>query len=134
MTEKSVNGLDELLAKLGEMESLVTQKRIVARAVRAGAEPIRARAEELAPDDPTTPGSRIKEGMMITVTEQTATEAIGKIGPARFAFFGTFQEFGTAHLAAQPFLQPAFDEKQDEALKIMGEMLAEEIESAARKR
>ncbi len=128
-----VEGLRELLTKL-EALPLTVGKLLIARAVKAGAEPIRARAEQLAPDDPTTPGSRIKEGMMITVTEQSATEAIGKIGPSRKGFFGQFAEFGTIHQAADPFLRPAFDEEQAEALKIMGESLAAGIEKELAKR
>lgn len=123
---EAVEGMQELLAKLGTLDSLVMQKKIVARAVRAGAEPIRARAEELAPVLTGT----LRESMMITVAEQTATEAIGKIGPARKGFYGTFEEFGTAYIAADPFLRPAFDEERDAALKIIGETLASEFEKA----
>lgn len=127
-----IQGLDHLLAQLGEVNSLVQQKKILVKALREGAEPIRARAEELAPDDPTTPGSRIKESMMISVQEQTATGAVAKIGPSRKGFMGQFHEFGTMFLSADPFLRPAFDEKIGEAVKIIGETLAEGIEGAAR--
>lgn len=122
-----IEGLDELLGKMDGLP-LVLQKNLIARSLRKGAEPIRAGAEQLAPDDPTTPGSRIKEGMMITVSDQTAEGATAKIGPSRKAFFGQFEEFGTSHQAAEPFLRPAFDEKQEEAIRLVGEDLAEGIE------
>jgi HK97 gp10 family phage protein len=126
--DEGVIGIQELLGKLSHIESTVLQRRIVARAVRAGCEPIRERAEELAP----MLTGRLKESIMTTVTEQSATEAIGKIGPARFGFYGTFEEFGTARQSADPFLRPAYDEKIDEAQRIMGEVLADEIEKAAK--
>ena len=120
----AIIGMDALLDRLAGVESLVTQKRIIARAIRAGAEPIRARAEELAPIETGV----LRESMTINVTEQSATEAIGKIGPARRGFYGTFDEFGTAHQAAQPFLRPAYDERLAEAVGIISETLANEIE------
>ena len=121
-----VHGLDELMKKLDQLPSLVSAKNAIARALRKGAEPIRVRAEELAPRDE----DQLAESMMITVTEQSATGAIAKIGPSRKGFHGHFQEFGTADHAAQPFLRPAFDEQQEEALRIVGENLAAEIERA----
>lgn len=130
---EDVVGLDELLKKMDNLP-LVLQKTLIVRSLRKGAEPIRARAEELAPDDPTTPGSRIKEGMMVTVTDQTADGAIAKIGPSRKAFFGQFEEYGTSRQAAEPFLRPAFDEQQDEAIRVLGEDLAEGIEREMSKR
>jgi HK97 gp10 family phage protein len=129
---EDVQGLQGLLSKLGDLESLVAQKRIVARAVRSGCVPIQERAQELAPDDPTTAGSQIKENITSAVTEQTATSAIGKIGPSRKGFVGQFAEYGTAHQSAEPFMRPAWDEKIGEALQIMGETLAEEIKTAVR--
>lgn len=134
MAEESIQGLQYLLKKLDGLGSLVTSKNVIVRSLRAGAEPIRARAEQLAPDDPTTPGSRIKEGMMITVSDQTATGAVAKIGPARTAFFAKFHELGSSHQSARPFLRPAFDEKQDEALQLVGEELAEQIKKEMARR
>jgi HK97 gp10 family phage protein len=128
---EEVIGLDDLLKQLNDVASLVASKKIIVKALREGAEPIRERAEQLAPDDPTTPGSRIKESMMVSVVEQTGTGAIAKIGPSRKGFVGSFQEFGTMHHSAQPFLRPAFDEKKDEAVKIMSDVLAEGIEKEA---
>lgn len=132
---EDVQGLQQLVNNLGDLPlALGTQKNLIVRALRAGAEPIRARAEELAPDDPTTPGSRIKEGMMITVSDQTADGAIAMVGPSRKGFVGQFAEFGTGRQAADPFLRPAFDEQQEEALGIVGEILAQGIEKELAKR
>lgn len=82
-----IEGLDDLMKKLERLPSLVTAKRAIAKALRQGAEPIRARAEDLAPDDPATAGG-LKERMMISVREQTATGAVALIGPSRKGFYG----------------------------------------------
>jgi len=114
-----------LLEKLSGLSSMVTQKRVVAKAVRAGCEPIRARAEQLAPIDTGT----LRESMMFTVTEQSATEAIGKIGPSRKGFYAHIPEFGLAHNPAQPFLRPAFDEKIEEAKSLISAVIVEAVEA-----
>lgn len=131
---EDVQGLQELLKKLDDLDSLVTSKKLIVRALREGAEPIRLRAQELAPDDPTTPGSRVKEAMVTVVTEQTGTGAIALIGPARKAFFGQFAEFGTAHQSAEPFLRPAYDEQLATAVQIIGDSLNEGIVKEMAKR
>lgn len=94
------------------------------------AEPIRSRAEELAPveagkpdlrdnilakavsdkeiADPEAMGKRLRED----------TESVVAVGPAKDSFYGFFQEYGTAKHGAQPFMRPAFDEKGPQALTI----------------
>lgn len=124
-----IEGLQGLMDKLDELPRVMARKLIV-DALRAGAEPIQERAAELAPDDPETPGSRIKESMMTSVVDQTAIGATAKIGPSRKGFVGQFAEFGTAHQSAEPFLRPAFDANVDEATRIIGETLAAGIEEA----
>lgn len=53
------------------------------------------------------------------------------VGPDYRQFHGTLQEFGTSHSKAQPFMRPAWDEKQDEALGIIKRDLGSEIMKAA---
>src|SRR3990167_5019859 len=114
----NVEGLDELLKSMDSL-ALSVQKNLIVRALRKGAEPIRARAEELAPRDE----GQLAESMMITVSDQTATGATAKIGPSRTGFYGHIPEFGLANNPAQPFLRPAADEKMDEAVRLVGETL-----------
>ena len=131
---EDIHGLSQLVNNLNDLPlALGTQKNLIVRALRAGAEPIRARAAEMAPDDPTTPWSRIKENMMITVSDQTANGAVAKIGPSRKGFVGQFSEWGTSRQSAKPFLKPAYDEKLDEAVRIIGETLADGIEKEMKK-
>ena len=126
--DEDIHGLQELLKSMDELP-LSLQKTLIVRALRKGAEPIRARAEELAPIDT----GKLKELMMITIADQSASSATAKIGPARKTFYGGFQEFGTIYDKAQPFLRPAFDEQQEEALRLIGEDLAAGIEREMKK-
>ena len=51
-----------------------------------------------------------------------------KVGPTRAAFYAIFLEFGTAFMAAQPFLRPAYEEHKDEVVGIFARVLQEAIE------
>lgn len=124
----TIQGLDELLRKLSNIESLVEQKKIVARSVRAGAEIVQAAAKAAAPRGKT---GNLAESISISVTEQTASHAFGLIGPSRRGFYGLFLELGTAHIVARPFLQPAFDSVADEAYQAIADVLRDEIEAEA---
>jgi len=122
--DETIQGLQALMATLGNLPSALDQKQILAKALRVGAEPIRARAAELAPLGET---GKLREEMMISVQQQVASSAVAKIGPARLEFYGQFSEFGDSRQSAHPFLRPALDEKQEEALRIVGEELAAAI-------
>ena len=128
---EEVVGLQDLLKKLEDLPSLVSAKNAIARSLRKGAEPIRVEAGRMAPRSDEAP--HLADTMVIQVSEQTADGAVAKIGPSKKGFYGTFQEFGTINHSAQPFLRPAFDARQSEALKIVGEVLAAEIEKAMKK-
>src|SRR5262245_52163753 len=117
--------MEALLSRLGEIESLVTQKKILSKALREGSILIQEEAEHRAPVET----GRLAASMMTTITEATATEAIAKIGPSRKGFYGSFNELGTAHQPAKPFLRPAYDAKIDEALAVIGYFLAKGIEN-----
>lgn len=49
----------------------------------------------------------------------------------RDAYYWRFVEFGTAHMAARPFLRPAFAQKKSEAVGTIREVLAEQISAEA---
>jgi HK97 gp10 family phage protein len=48
------------------------------------------------------------------------------------AFYGRFVEFGTAKMAAKPFLRPAFDAAQPRAISAVNAVLAAELKKAKR--
>jgi HK97 gp10 family phage protein len=125
--------MTELFERLGDLDSLVTQKRLLARSLRKGAEPMRLRMQELAPIDPEHDEHILKEEMTTSVQEQLSTQAYARIGPSRKGFYGLFEEFGTIRQAAAPFIRPAWDEKIDEVLDLLKSTLWSEIEKAAKK-
>lgn len=120
-----IEGLDELLKKLDQLP-LTAAKLYVARALRKGAEPVRVEAGSRAPrgDDP----PHLADTMITVVSEQTATGATARVGPSKKGFYGLFQEIGTSHHRAQPFLLPAYYARVDEAVEIIGKEIGDSIE------
>jgi HK97 gp10 family phage protein len=122
----------EALAKtLNSLPDAYSRKVILA-ALKEGGEPIRAMAAQLAPLGET---ENLSENMTISVTNQLGSTAGGRwrardetehavaVGPSKHEFYGLFQEYGTVHHGAQPFLRPAFDAQGQTALTIIGDAL-----------
>lgn len=111
-----------------------TERRIALSALRKGAEPMRERADELAPRDWGDLASHI---VVNTVRKEREQEATVAVGPAVSVFYGAFQElaaeYGGVHHAAQPFLRPAFDEKAPEAIGIVREEIWKSIARRAKR-
>lgn len=130
MAEFSIAGMPEFLNALQKLD-YTKQKKVLMKAVKEGAEPIRIRAGELAPRGDT---GNLAESQMITAAGSGSdiNEVSVKIGPALDAFYGLFQEKGTQFAPAQSFLGPAFEEKLGEAQQTIGEVLWNEIMKAAR--
>lgn len=127
-----LKGMDELLRVLENVATLVERKTGIARALRAGGKVAAERMRQLAPDDPDTAGSRVKDSIKVEVAEQSATGAIAYVGPDTKGFVAIFAELGTIHQPARPFIRPAGDEKEDEVARAVGEVLAAEIEALTR--
>lgn len=89
-------------------------KDINANAALAGAEVIREQASLNAPHGETGNLARLE---ITKAVVKKADRAIVKIGPSREAYYGTFVELGTVHMAPQPFLGPALEEKSQEAVQ-----------------
>lgn len=130
--DEFIIGLEPFLEDLEELPLLI-QRRLVVKALRAASESMQERMSELAPDDPTTPGSQIRENIGINVTEATATGAASYIGPTRAGFIAGFHELGTAFMMERPFIGPAFEETIEEAIELVSEILGEGIEKALKK-
>lgn len=56
------------------------------------------------------------------------------VGPDAKHFYGTFQEFGTVHMASQPFMRPAWDEGKGAVLDGIKDDIWKEIEAAVKRR
>ncbi len=128
--EFSIAGMREFLDALNELD-YTKQKKVLQKAVREGAEPIRVEAGNRAPVGET---GNLRQSQMITAAGQGATidEVSVKIGPELDAFYGLFQEIGTAFAPAQQFLLPAFNDKLSESQELIGQILWNEIQKATR--
>lgn len=137
------SGGPELAAQLRKLSEAVRKKALL-KILRVAAEPIRGRASELAPIDPST-DLDLKDWIVISATTHLGGEAGGAwqaasadefqaavaIGPASKVFYGLYLEFGTVHAPhAKPFLRPAFDYGTDRTLSILRDGLWDLLDDA----
>lgn len=59
--------------------------------------------------------------------------SVGKNKVNLDGYYGLFVEFGTAKMAARPFVRPAFEKKKDAALDIIGKRIAARIKRFEKK-
>lgn len=100
---------------------------VILEGLKAAGEPMRARMAQLAPREPGAPDLAENIGMsQVKKFEGVAThedEVALAIGPTKGFFYGYFQEFGTVHHSAQPFMRPSFDSEHQKALAKIGQEL-----------
>lgn len=124
----SISGGEELAQRLIAL-SLAVSRRILIAALKEAAEPIRARAEMLAPVS-SRGGPHLNDNVMIQQVSRVGSVQGGAwvrndiepwvaVGPAKPFFYGIFQEYGTKFQSAQPFMRPAFQSGGAEALAIL---------------
>lgn len=126
--------------------------RIAKEALEEEAEPIRALAEKLAPDDPKTAGNlkqsiKFKTGRRrdtvttrigIDTTQDPPTDKPRKSGQGTYRDPGVpgnavIQEFGTTDMAPNPFMRPAWDARKSGLIERIGAALARRYDAAAKK-
>ena len=93
-------------AKTLEALPFAKQRGVLTKMLKKAAEPIRERMEVLAPREPGKPDladniviqsvSKIDDGTEMEARSLDDSEAAVAIGPSKDAFYGSFQEFGTA--------------------------------------
>ncbi len=122
---ETIRGLEEFESKLSSL-ALDIQRKYLMDATKAGAEPIRQEASQEAPR---LTGHLSDREIVVGVPSQSnAYEATVRIGPAMDAFYGVFDEKGTAHMVAQPFLEPAAENKYEEAVQRVADVLRGRVE------
>lgn len=119
----------ELAARLRLLAESV-RRRALMKVLRPAAEPIRGRASELAPIDPTTELD-LKDWIVISAARKIGSVAGGAwdradeyqaavaIGPASKVFYGLFLEYGTVKMGPRSFMRPAFDYGAERTLSIL---------------
>ncbi len=118
-----LTGFEELLDSLGQIESRVERKEILAGAMRHALQPLFDRFGELAPDDPLTPGNRIQLYERKSVVDQTSSSVLGKVGDTPKGFVGYLHQWGTKYMGAHPFATQAWEDTEGEVVSILGDRL-----------
>lgn len=127
------NGLDSILKNL-QLVRESTQKKIVKKALRKGAVPIRDQAKQNARniDDPETKEKiwrniRIQQKKKLPKGEFGVGVGVagggksGGKGPGLDTYYWWFKEFGTSTVAADPFMRTAFESKKAESEQIVAQ-------------
>lgn len=128
-----VEGLADLDRALGEL-TLGQAKGVLRRIGRRALEPFDTAWREKAPRDDGHlaesggVGSKLSRSQRRAHDRQSTVEIFAGPGPHPSA---VQQEFGNENHAAQPFVRPAWDETQDQALDIVAQDLGEEITKTA---
>ena len=137
MAQRYISGLEGIQENLNALE-VKMQKKLVRHALRAAAKPIQAEARQQAKqfDRPDTPDPVWKQiatrAMKKRQVKRHGADLGVKIGvkaskpgePFRYAFY---LEHGTSEMAAQPFLRPAADTQQSEAIQAFAKDLKQGI-------
>jgi HK97 gp10 family phage protein len=123
--EMKFEGGAEIAAAFAEYSRRWQTKTMTAALVAAG-EPMRAAAARYAPRG--EPSGPTLAEMIILPLRRFGTHMAGvAIGPKKEAYYGFFQEYGTVHHAAHPFMRPAFDSQQAATLAILSQVLWMEL-------
>jgi HK97 gp10 family phage protein len=138
---KNLTGFKELAAALKELGPRVGRKHLRG-SVAKGATIVRTEARNLAPVDTGEMRKDIqvkRERSPDNVASYSVFVRSGKksrlAGRARNvdrdSFYWKFVEFGTAKMAARPFMRPAFEAKKEEAVDAIGAELDKRIQAEA---
>jgi HK97 gp10 family phage protein len=150
--------LDEALAELPK----ATARNVLKRTLVKAGEPIAQKARDLVPvasgdlKDSIAVSAKIKNKVGNAEFAEAMRQGLGKgaavqalrdarrganasfaemyVGPAvPQGFYGHLVEFGTSHMAAEPFMRPAWDAEQRTALDIIRSELGSQIIAAAKR-
>lgn len=117
-----IEGLDELENQFDRLAD-TSKRKVMMKALNAGAAPIKKEAKANAPVDKGVLKSQIRSKQM----KYTEKPAVGIYVSGR-AFYWYFIENGTSKMAAAPFLRPAVDSKHEEAVDKFKEKWKAEID------
>jgi HK97 gp10 family phage protein len=101
----------ELARNLDALSTRLSRQ-IQRQALKEAGEPIRQMMAQRAPIEPGAPD--LAANIVISTARPKgwgSTVVAIAIGPAKDFFYGFFQEYGTVHHRAQPFVRPAYDQQ-----------------------
>jgi HK97 gp10 family phage protein len=118
-----IEGLRELLEQFRALDRTM-QRATLIKAARAGGEIVREAAERKAPRMTGNLAGSLK--VRAVASESDIHQGTVDVFPGEF--YGGFQERGTKHHKAQPFLAPAFDENEERISEAIAQVIAEAID------
>jgi HK97 gp10 family phage protein len=118
----TLEGAEELDRALRQVSGRATGLTL-ARAADAGARVIAEEAKRLAPRD----SGDLAEGITVQPGRLQQGRAQINVGPGKDEWYGALQELGTKHMAANPFLRPAIEGKQAEAVEAVLDVLRDAL-------
>src|SRR5262245_36449322 len=134
-----LEGLSDLLDALAELPK-ATSTNVLKRALLNAAEPIQQTAQALTAPHARPPKKRLYTSITVSTKltdrqrrskkKESKVEVYVGAGPVREAIF---EEFGTSHSGAHPFMRPAWDMNKQPALFSVSNELADEIEKARKR-
>lgn len=129
-----IKGLKELTKQLKKLPKDLQRKELRAAAL-AGAGQVRDEARKMAP----VKTGRVKEDIRARYKpRQGPADMIYMVGVVdrkkHTAYWWRFNEFGTKHQPARPFMRPAFDMVQNRIIRIFKERLKKGIDRYNRKK
>lgn len=131
-----VSGLKELGANLKEFP-LKLEKKWLRKALKEGADIPKTEMERRARRQPRGPShpdvGHLADNIVITSRLSEKKGAVVRVGPSKDAWWGGFQEFGTPHVPADPFMRPALDSNEATIIAIVAAILKGGVTIEAKK-
>ncbi|MDC7762475.1 HK97 gp10 family phage protein [Priestia aryabhattai] len=115
-------GLAEFQAKLRKLASIEQNEAIAEKALRTGAEILRAEIERRAPRS-TYKGKHLADHVIIS----NIVNGKIKVGFHKDFFYARFLEWGTSKMPAQPFIEPAFNAVKGRVINAMVKVYRREL-------
>lgn len=115
-------GLAEFQAKLKKLVSSEKNEAIAERALRAGAEILRAEIERRAPRS-THKGKHLADHVIVS----KVVNGNIKVGFHKDFFYARFLEWGTSKMKSQPFVEVSYNAVKDRIIAAMVEVYRKEL-------
>lgn len=124
-----VEGMNALQAQLQKLEYSM-QRTALLEAAKAGGDILAEEAKRLAPRDTGGMADSIKARPL--QRESDIHEGTVTVGPTKKFFYWLFQEKGTTHHRAQPFMEPALATTKPRIIQAMKDKLLSIVHNAIR--
>lgn len=126
-----IEGVAEARRKFSDLEAKA-QRSVLRQAAKRAAKPVVEEAKRRAPVDSSNEGDLA--GSIGSKSRTRKGEIIIDVSYGKDEFWGLYQELGTAHHAAQPFLRPALDNNEQEVVDAFAGELAKVIRKVTKGR